>query len=591
MDACRTAVRLGAKEVYNIYRRTKDEMPADHLEILEAEEEGVIFKNLTNPIEVISDENGHVKEVLLQVMELGEPDASGRRKPVPVEGKTELLPVDTVILAIGQAVDSSLFPGEKTKKNAIAYNPNTFMTSIPGVFAGGDCGNDKISIAIESIADARKASEVIDAYLHGEIIQKRKDFVVERHDLSARSFEERDNMFRQALSHLSAEERKDNFTEVIPNAYTEEEAREEASRCLECGCHDYYECKLIDFARQYQVQPARFAGEKNCIEFEDNHPFIVRDPNKCILCGLCVRVCDEVVGVGALGLINRGFDTVVKPNMGKPLAESGCISCGQCVSVCPVGALQERTRMVKETPLKTTSTKTTCSYCSAGCIFPVAETAALLRERKSRALLHCDAVQGFMKVPCDPVGWGVDMMSFSAHKIGGPKGIGALYIAPHLRNPRPLLPGGGQEFALRSGTEATAQIAGFAKAVELRTANYDQIIAQLTELKAYCREKLSQIPTLVEIGKGEAPHILAISLPGYPSANVVTELGEQGICISAGSACHKGKSSHVVSALGLDKRTAAGVLRLSFGPENTREDIDAVCDALQRHKEQRFAML
>ena len=226
-----------------------------------------------------------------------------------------------------------------------------------------------------------------------------------------------------------------------------------------------------------------------------------------------------------------------------------------------------------------------------GCIFPVAETAALLRERKSRALLHCDAVQGFMKVPCDPVGWGVDMMSFSAHKIGGPKGIGALYIAPHLRNPRPLLPGGGQEFTLRSGTEATAQIAGFAKAVELRTANYDQIIAQLTELKAYCREKLSQIPTLVEIGKGEAPHILAISLPGYPSANVVTDLGEQGICISAGSACHKGKSSHVVSALGLDKRTAAGVLRLSFGPETTRDDIDAVCDALQRHKEQRFAML
>ena len=226
-----------------------------------------------------------------------------------------------------------------------------------------------------------------------------------------------------------------------------------------------------------------------------------------------------------------------------------------------------------------------------GCIFPVAETAALLRERKSRALLHCDAVQGFLKVPCDPVGWGVDMMSFSAHKIGGPKGIGALYIAPHLRNPRPLLPGGGQEFTLRSGTEATAQIAGFAKAVELRMANYDQIIAHLTELKAYCREKLSQIPTLVEIGKGEAPHILALSLPGYPSANVVSDLGEQGICISAGSACHKGKSSHVVSALGLDKRTAAGVLRISFGPETTREDIDAVYEALKNHKEQRFAML
>ena len=142
-------------------------MPADRVEIEEAEEEGVIFKNLTNPIEVIADENGHVKEVVLQVMELGEPDASGRRKPVPVEGKTETLPIDTMILAIGQAVDSSMFDCDKTKKNAIAYDPDTFMTSIPGVFAGGDCGNDKISIAVEAIADARKVSDIIDAYLFG----------------------------------------------------------------------------------------------------------------------------------------------------------------------------------------------------------------------------------------------------------------------------------------------------------------------------------------------------------------------------------------------------------------------------------------
>ena len=100
MDACRTAVRLGAKEVYNIYRRTKDEMPADMVEIEEAEEEGVIFKNLRNPLEVIKDENGHVKEVVLQVMELGEPDESGRRRPVPVEGKTETVAIDTMILAL-----------------------------------------------------------------------------------------------------------------------------------------------------------------------------------------------------------------------------------------------------------------------------------------------------------------------------------------------------------------------------------------------------------------------------------------------------------------------------------------------------------
>ena len=367
MDACRTAVRLGAKEVYNIYRRTKDEMPADMVEIEEAEEEGVIFKNLTNPLEVVKDENGHVKEVVLQVMKLGEPDASGRRKPIPVEGKTETLPIDTMILAIGQAVDASIFDCDKTRKNAIAYDPDTFMTSIPGVFAGGDCGNDKISIAVEAIADAKKASEIIDAYLYGETIKYEKPYVVERDDITEKTFEDRERLCRPELPQLSPEERKDNFSEVIPCAYTEEQAEAEALRCLECGCHDYYECKLIDFANQYDVHPERFAGEKHSIEFEDDHPFIVRDPNKCILCGLCVRVCDEVMGVGALGLVHRGFDTVVKPNMEKPLAESGCISCGQCVSVCPTGALQERTTMIKETPVRTDETLTTCSYCSVGC--------------------------------------------------------------------------------------------------------------------------------------------------------------------------------------------------------------------------------
>ena len=367
MDACRTAVRLGAKEVYNIYRRTKDEMPADMVEIEEAEEEGVIFKNLTNPIEVVKDENGHVKEVVLQVMELGEPDASGRRKPVPVEGKTETLAIDTMILAIGQAVDASVFDCDKTRKNAIAYDPETFMTSIPGVFAGGDCGNDKISIAIEAIADARKASDSIDAYLYGEVLKYEKPYVVERDDITEKTFEDRERMCRPEIPQLSPKERKDNFSEIIPCGFTEEQAVAEASRCLECGCHDYFECKLIDFANQYDVQPERFAGEKNAIEFEDDHPFIVRDPNKCILCGLCVRVCDEVMGVGALGLVHRGFDTVVKPNMEKPLIESGCISCGQCVSVCPTGALQERTTMIKETPVETEVTETTCSFCSVGC--------------------------------------------------------------------------------------------------------------------------------------------------------------------------------------------------------------------------------
>ena len=226
-----------------------------------------------------------------------------------------------------------------------------------------------------------------------------------------------------------------------------------------------------------------------------------------------------------------------------------------------------------------------------GCIFPVQEVARLLREKNSRALLHCDAVQGFLKVPCDPVGWGVDLMSLSAHKIGGPKGVGALYTAPALRNLRPLLPGGGQEGGLRSGTEATAQIAGFARAVALRQENLAEKLRHMADIKAYCREKLLSIPGVVPVGQGEAPHILAVSLVGYPSANIVTDLGAKGICISAGSACHRGKASHVVSALHLDKRTAAGVIRVSFGPETTRADIDGLYQALLDHKNQRFPML
>ena len=198
-------------------------MPADRLEIEEAEEEGVIFKNLTNPLEYIKDENGHVKQVVLQVMELGEPDASGRRKPVPVEGKTETLDVDTVILAIGQAVDAEAFDVDKTKNNAVAYDPETFMTSIPGVFAGGDCGNDKISIAVESIGDAKKGCLVVDAYLRGGEIKYEPNYYVTKKDVTAATFEDRERMCRPTMEQLNAEERKDNFTEVV-FGYDEEQA-------------------------------------------------------------------------------------------------------------------------------------------------------------------------------------------------------------------------------------------------------------------------------------------------------------------------------------------------------------------------------
>ena len=226
-----------------------------------------------------------------------------------------------------------------------------------------------------------------------------------------------------------------------------------------------------------------------------------------------------------------------------------------------------------------------------GSIYPIADIAKGLKAVNEKTLLHTDAVQGFLKVPFSAKTLGADFITLSGHKIGAPKGIGALYIGPRVRNPRPLLPGGGQEMGLRSGTEATAQIAGFAKAVELRLEDYDAKLAHMAALRDYCREKLLTIPGMVPVGGGTAPHILALSLAGYPSANIVTDLGAQGICISAGSACHQGKASHVVSALGLDKRTAAGVIRISFSPDNTTSDVDALYDALKAHQAARFPML
>ena len=226
-----------------------------------------------------------------------------------------------------------------------------------------------------------------------------------------------------------------------------------------------------------------------------------------------------------------------------------------------------------------------------GTVYPIQDIARGLAGKNSQTLLHTDAVQGFLKIPFSAKTLGADFITISAHKIGGPKGIGALYIGPRVKNPRPLLPGGGQEGGLRSGTEATAQIAGFAKAVELRTEGLEGKLRHMAEIKAYAKEQLSAIPDLVFVGRSDATHILSVSLVGWPSQNIVNDLGSQGICISAGSACHQGKPSQVVAALHLPKKTAGSVVRLSFGPETTREDIDACVQALRRHHDTRMPML
>ena len=133
--------------------------------------------------------------------------------------------------------------------------------------------------------------------------------------------------------------RRGNFDAVI-NGFTEEQARAEAGRCLECGCHDFEECKLIHHTNLYQVNPGRFEGAKRKTTSEKKLVSIERNEGKCILCGLCVRVCDEVAGKGLLGLIGRGFTTVIKPEFRDSEAISGCADCLKCANACPTGALK-----------------------------------------------------------------------------------------------------------------------------------------------------------------------------------------------------------------------------------------------------------
>lgn len=364
MDACRTAVRLGAENVYVIYRRTRDEMPAEDVEIVEAEEEGVQFKYLTSPI-AFKDADGKVSATL-QKMQLGAPDASGRRRPEPIEGETEELTLDTVIMAIGQYPNLTGFECvEATKRNTVCADEETFRTSLDGVFAVGDMTNKGASIAIAAIGEAQKAAVIIDRYLHGEAARYKKPYFVER-EIPLEFFKKFEKKPRAKMPQLESSARKTNFNEVSLG-FTEEAAKKEAQRCLECGCHDYFECKLISYANQYDVKPERFAGEKHHRNEENVNSLIARNTDKCILCGLCVRVCEETMGKTNLGLLGRGFHTIVSPEYSLPLEESSCMFCGQCVTVCPTGALREKEPVIKRVPVKENAVESVCNFCSALC--------------------------------------------------------------------------------------------------------------------------------------------------------------------------------------------------------------------------------
>lgn len=226
-----------------------------------------------------------------------------------------------------------------------------------------------------------------------------------------------------------------------------------------------------------------------------------------------------------------------------------------------------------------------------GTINPIAEIARRIKASGSPALFHCDAVQGFLKVPFTPKELGVDFLSISGHKFHAPKGIGVLYVRNGVKL-SPMILGGGQENGQRSGTEATAQMAAFATAARLGKETLERDLEHMAQLKEYAAQVLTErVPGLVLIGEGKAPHIMPISLPGYKSEVILRFLSDRGVYVSSGSACHKGKPSRIYAALGLNKKILDGVLRISFSYDSTKEDVDALCAGLVEAQKMLFTSL
>ena len=241
MDCCRTPIRDGAKEVTVVYRRTKKELPADPHEVHESEVEGVKYIFLSAPKRIVA-KDGKVTGLECLKMELGEPDASGRRKPVEVKGSEFIVPADIIIQAIGQDCDLSILNGVEgvklTKWQTIVADPDTFQTDVPDIFTGGDVFNGPLTI-VDAAGNARRAAESIDQYLSNSpvslSIDQKLDKVIKK--LGAYNKDEKvgkkAGWERVPMPTIEMDRRLGSFDEV-ETGYTLQQAIEEASRCLRC---------------------------------------------------------------------------------------------------------------------------------------------------------------------------------------------------------------------------------------------------------------------------------------------------------------------------------------------------------------------
>ena len=305
VDSARSAIRLGAEEVTMVYRRSRDQMPAHSKEVQEAESEGVRFKYLSTPKRFIS-EGGTVRAIVCIEMRLGEPDESGRQRPVPVEGSEHEFPIDTVIIAIGEVPDLTFLPTEVsiTPRNNILVDQVTMQTSIPGVFSGGDVVTGPLSV-IDAIAAGKRAAMFIDLYLRGHNVSSWVEGkIVERSWI--REWDAVEKKPRQEAVMLSPEASRGGFEEV-EKGLPRDVGIVEAYRCLHCG--PCAEC---------------LADEGYC-----DLDVAEVDESKCVGCGVCVSVCP--------------FDAISKNESGiARVEEETCKGCGSCAASCPKKAIRMR---------------------------------------------------------------------------------------------------------------------------------------------------------------------------------------------------------------------------------------------------------
>ena len=218
-----------------------------------------------------------------------------------------------------------------------------------------------------------------------------------------------------------------------------------------------------------------------------------------------------------------------------------------------------------------------------GSVMPISQMAKLTHKLCPDAIFHTDAVQGFLKIPFSAKTLGADLISVSSHKVHGPKGMGALYISPRLKSFPALMLGGGQESGLRSGTEGTPAIFGFAAACAAGAATFKEDIARERQLLETLIAQLTCVDGVVITGAHEAPHIVSLAIPSVPTQNTINILQDAGICVSAGSACAKGHRSHVLTAMRVAPEVIDSTFRVSLCRDTTSEELSTLVAVIREN--------